>query len=138
MSLIWAFQIALDIAVVVILLKYFMAKRLGFLGLRENLARELIDSTKNINTPLGSATSTLSEKKVGDKSSSYSSAGALRMGLQMDTDSSLFGGSNSLKVNEAKRLINQGINRNEVAQKTGLSHAELSLLEKMMMGGVRD
>jgi hypothetical protein len=134
MTLIWLFQIALDIAVTVILLKYFVGRKYGFLGLRDLISKEL-SSKSRLNTPLGSATSTLSEKK---NSLTQEAPNPSRVGLQIDTDSSLFGGTSNIKVRDAKRLLNQGITVQEVARRTGLSHAELVLLEKTMLGGLKD
>ena len=134
MSLIWAFQIALDIAVTVILVKYFIVKKYSFMGIRDLLSREL-DSKERVNTPLGSATSTLSEKR---NLLSQEINSKQRVPVEMNTESSFFGGNTNIKVRDAKRLLNQGVSIQEVAQKTGLSQAELVLLEKPMLGGSRD
>jgi hypothetical protein len=134
MNMIWIFQIALDIAVVVILVRYFVFRKYSFLGMRDLLKKE-VSARDRINTPLGSPLSTLSEKRNASSSENKSHS---RASTELDTTSALFGGSTNLKVNDAKRLLNQGLSAHEVARKTGLSQAEVTLLEKMMLGGSKD
>jgi hypothetical protein len=134
MSLIWIFQIALDIAVTVVLLRYFVFRRYSFLGMRDLLSKE-VSNRSRINTPLGSPLSTLSEKRTSMEEQKNSSTRAWH---ELNESSALFGNAASLKVKDAKRMLNQGVSVQEIAQKTGLSQAELVLLEKTMLGGMKD
>jgi hypothetical protein len=132
MIVLWAFQIALDVLVVGILVKYFLVR-----GRRRSilqLERILDLSQTRLNTPLGSPLSTLSEKKnirAGEEIPRSTEA-------KLSEDSALFSSPAGLRVRDAKRLLNQGFTLSEVSQKTGLSHAELSLLEKTILGGFKD
>ncbi len=141
MTLLWTFQILLDLFVVAILVKFFIlrGRRRSLLHLHEavrdqseNFASPPVQGA--LNTPLGSALSTLSEKRNqrGMRDSALSSDPML------SEDSSLFGSQSNLRVRDAKRLLNQGLSLSEVSSKTGLSHAELALLEKTILGGMKD
>ncbi len=68
-----------------------------------------------LNTPLGTPTSTLTEKSVSSQT----------------TSSSFFGKAPSEAYRQALEYLDQGLKATEVARRTGLSGSEIQLLSKL-------
>ncbi len=139
--MIWAFQILLDVCLVALAVAYILQGRrllalekdlrrtLQKLATRENndtsvireSAKEVIavasSEIEAINTPLGETTSTLSERKASD--------------MRAEEVNHSIALSQSSKYALARKLLAEGLPLNSVAQKSGLSEAELALLGKI-------
>jgi hypothetical protein len=125
MVLFWVLQCLLNIVLVGIAVSYVIQRRRLILlenQLRFALERlqysaredEITAATEAINTPLGSAMSTLSERKASS------------FGSDPDVTSLSSAGRYSL----AQKLLGEGRSLAEVGKRTGISETELALLKK--------
>ncbi|MEO5667274.1 MAG: hypothetical protein ABIR96_04370 [Bdellovibrionota bacterium] len=122
MMIFWVLQGLMDIVVVSLAVSYLIQRR-RLLELETELqaALERIEDTgsfaipqkKIINTPLGSALSTLSERRAAPA----------------DSDNSTL--SHAGRYALAQKLITEGHPLGEVAKRTGISQTELALLRKL-------
>jgi hypothetical protein len=81
---------------------------------------EKLSLTSSLNTPLGSATSTLTERQNEDDSRDYDHK-------NQSTSTSL---SIPARYGLAQKLFKEGMSLAEVARKSGMSETELALLKK--------
>lgn len=129
MILFWILQSLINIVLVSLAVSYVMQKR-RLLRLEGDLHRALLDlghskatahgieeNNISLNTPLGSPTSTLSERKNSHDTSFENSS----MTTSLSTSS---------RHALAQKLFREGLSLREVARKSGMSETELSLLKK--------
>jgi hypothetical protein len=123
MILFWILQSLLNIVLVGLAVSYIFQKR-RLLRLEGQLQRALntlsSGTVEKINTPLGSATSTLSERRASDPEDRATAAQSSSPSLNPATRYAL-----------AQKLIGQGLSLHDVARKSGISEAELGLLRKI-------
>jgi hypothetical protein len=124
MLLFLALQLVLDLVLVALAISYILQKR-RLLRLETDLHCALLElerrekSSEALNTPLGVATSTLSERLNSGVPETTSSAGSSSNSL-----------SASARYTLAQKLLNDGVAASEAARKSGVSETELSLLRK--------
>jgi|GEM_PF-2543463 len=135
MLFLWILQLLIDVLLVGLGVSYVVQKR-RLLRLEADLHRSLMDlkesrsaslgagvtaqSAPLLNTPLGSATSTLSER-VNTQQQDRNA------GIHSSSSTSL---SVTARYTLAQKLITDGVGLSEVARKSGISETELSLLRK--------
>lgn len=122
MLIFWVLQGLIDISLVALAVSYIIQRR-RFLELEGQLERALsrLDLTPSrsapfetkINTPLGSALSTLSERKAAP------------------TDGDTTSLSTTGRYALAQKLLGEGHSLSDVAKRTNISETELALLRKL-------
>jgi hypothetical protein len=122
MLIFWVLQGLIDISLIALAVSYIIQRR-RLLELEGQLQRALsrleagvpgaTSLERNINTPLGSALSTLSERKAAP------------------TDSDTTSLSTSGRYALAQRLLVEGHSLGDVAKRTSISETELALLRKL-------